>query len=161
MKLSLKIGLVIMISGVIWTSTVFLQAERTAGEMVLHTNHSGETQLQFAGTGIGYYKIYFPQYSGDGVFVQILDDKNNVISEKMVETKMAVNYFDHSNGRHTAKISNLSEGKITLEIEFGSTNSEELTHPGIVIIAGTAIMLVAAYMKMKNYKMAQPDENIS
>lgn len=161
MKLSLKIGLVIMVSGAIWTSIVFLQAERTSEEMILQTNHSDEVQLQFAGTGIGYYKIYFPQYFGDGVFVQILDEKNNVISEKMVETKMSVNYFDHSNGRHTAKISNLSEGKITLEVEFGSTNSEELIHPGIVIIAGTTIMLITAYMKMKYYKMAQPDENIS
>ena len=150
-----------MISGIIWTSIVFMQAEKTTDNIELQTNHSNEIALQFSESGIGYYKIYMSQYLGSGVFVQILDDKNNIISEKMIETKMSINYFDYSNGKHTIKISNLAENKIILEIEFGSTNSEELVYPGTPIIIGTAILLVALYNKMKNYKMAHPDENIS
>ncbi len=161
MKPSLfKIGLIITIVGIIWASIIFSETQKTFQEFTLDTNHSREIGLEFAGLGIGYYKIFIPEFSGDGVFVQILDPKNNVISEKMIETKMSVNYFDFNQGKHTVKISNLSNEKISLEIEFGNTDSENMTYPAITVLGGIVILLGSVYIKMKNYKIAQPDENI-
>jgi len=155
-----KIGLIITISGIVWASVVFSDAQKTIEDITLETNHSREINLEFAGFGIGYYKIFIPEFSGNGVYVQILDSKNNIISEKMIETKMSVNYFDFNQGKHTVKISNLSNEKISLEIEFGNTDSENMTYPAITVLSGIIAILVGGYIKMKNYKIAQPDENI-
>jgi len=155
-----KIGLIIVIAGIVWASIIFSDTQKTFQEFRLDTNHSREIGLEFAGFGIGYYKIFIPEFSGDGVFVQILDPKNNVISEKVIETKMSVNYFDFSQGEYTVKISNLSNKKISLEIEFGDTDSENMTFPAVMVIVGVVIILASVYIKMKNYKMAQPDEKI-
>ena len=161
MKPSLfKIGLVLAVAGMIWASIIFSDTQKTIDEFTLDTNHSKEVELAFAGFGIGYYKIFIPEFAGDGVFVQILDAKNNIISEKVIETKLSVNYFDFKQGEYTVKISNISNEKISLEVEFGDTDSENMIYPAIIVVAGVAIILAAAYSKMKNYKMAQPDEKI-
>lgn len=161
MKPSLfKIGLAITIAGIVWTAFIFSDAQKTTEEFALDTNHSREIELEFAGFGIGYYKIFMPEFSGKGVFVQILDPKNNIVSEKKIETKMSVNYFDFGHGGHTVKVSNLSNEKISLEIEFGSTDSENMTFPAVTVFSGTIIILASAYIKMRNYKIAQPDEKI-
>ncbi len=155
-----KIGLAITVAGMIWASVIFSETQKTIEEFALDTNHSREIELRFAGFGIGYYKIFMPEFSGDGVFVQILDTKNNVISEKKIETKMSVNYFDFSQGEHTVKVSNLSSKKVSLQVEFGSTDSENMTFPAVTVLLGVIVMLVSIYIKMKNYKIAQPDEKI-
>ena len=161
MKLSLfRIGLIITVAGIIWASVLFSDTQKTIQEIKLETNHSKEIKLEFSGLGIGYYKIFIPEFAGRGVFVQVLDPKNNIISEKIIETKMSVNYFDFSRGGHTVKISNIANEKISLEIEFGNTDSENMIYPAITILGGIVMILVASYIKLKNYKIAQPDEKI-
>jgi len=155
-----KIGIAITIAGIIWASVIFSDTQKTTQEFTLDTNHSRDMKLEFTSFGIGYYKIFIPKFSGDGVFVQILDSKNNIISEKMIETKMSVNYFDFDQGQHTVKVSNLSNEKISLEIEFGNTDAENMTFPAVTVLSGIIIVLASIYIKMKNYKIAQPDEKI-
>jgi hypothetical protein len=102
-----------------------------------------------------------PDFAGTGVFVQILDDNYNVISDGVVETKMSVSYFDFEGGNYVAKITNLSDGQMNVEVEFGDTNGREMVIPGIITLVGGLMIVFSIYIKLRDYRMAQPDENIS
>ena len=80
----------------------------------------------------------------------------------MVETKMSVGYFDfEESGSYVMKVTNLSKDQIDLDIELGDTNGREMILPGIVILTGGLMTVVMLYIKLRDYRMAQPDENIS
>ena len=151
-----------MIIGIIWISVLFVEAEKTQDSILLKQSSFFELKSEFVGTDIGYYKILIPEFSGDEIFVQILDPKKNVIQEEKIQTKMSVGYFDFSkNGMHTIKITNISKNQIDLQVEFGNTNSQEMIPAGIMIVIGAVMIIVISYMKIRNYKIEQPDENIS
>ena len=162
MKVSLfKLGLGLTIIGIIWISFVFAETEKTQGTILLKQSNSFELKSEFTGVDIGFYRIYMPEFSGEEVFVQILDTKDNVIREELIRTKMSVGYFDfYEDGTHTIKVTNISKNQINLQVEFGNTKSQEMTPAGILILAGAVTMIVRSYLKIKNYKIEQPDENI-
>ena len=163
MKLSLlKLGLGLTIIGIIWISFIFVETEKTHDTILLKQSDSFELKLEFTGVDIGFYRVYMPEFSGEEVFVQILDTKDNVIQEQKIQTKMSVGYFDfNEDGTHTVKVTNISKNQINLQVEFGNTNSQQMIPAGILILVGAVTMIVMSYLKIKNYKMAQPDENIS
>jgi len=153
---------VLSVIGIILISFVFLQGDRISEEIVLKSNNSHDIELNFDGKGIGYYKIFMPEFAGNQVFIQILDKNQNIISEEIVQTKMSVGYFDfEKSGIYTAKITNPSENQINLQVEFGDANSENMIPPGVMILVGGVMIIVSSYMRLKNYKIEQPDENIS
>ena len=156
-----KLGLVLTIIGIIWISFVFAETEKTQGTILLKQSNSFELKSEFTGVDIGFYRIYMPEFAGEEVFVQILDTKDNVIREELIQTKMSVGYFDfYEDGTHTIKVTNISKNQINLQVEFGNTKSQEMTPAGILILAGAVTMIVRSYLKIKNYKIEQPDENI-
>jgi len=163
MKISaFKIGLVLVIIGMVWVSVIFNETEKNHEDTLLKKSSSIESKLEFTGTDIGYYKIYMPEFNNESVFVQILDKNLNVIQEQKVNTKFSVAYFDFSkNGVYTIKVSNISENSINVQIEFGDTHSQKMVAPGIMILVGSLIMMLISYLKIKNYNIEQPDENIS
>mgnify|MGYP000220373969 FL=1 len=163
MKISaFKIGLVLVIIGMIWVSVIFNETEKNHEDTLLKKSSSIESKLEFTGADIGYYKIYMPEFNNESVFVQILDKNLNVIQEQKVNTKFSVAYFDFSkNGVYTIKVSNISENSINVQIEFGDTHSQKMIAPGIMILVGSLIMMLISYLKIKNYNIEQPDENIS
>ena len=163
MKISaFKIGLVLVIIGMIWVSVIFNETEKNHEDTLLKKSSSIESKLEFTGADIGYYKIYMPEFNDESVFVQILDKNLNVIQEQKVNTKFSVAYFDFSkNGVYTIKVSNISENSINVQIEFGDTHSQKMVAPGIMILVGSLIMMLISYLKIKNYNIEQPDENIS
>ena len=163
MKISaFKVGLVLVVIGMIWVSVIFNETEKNHDSVVLQKSNSIESKLDFSGVGIGYYKIYIPEFSNQNVFVQILDKNLNVIQEQKVNTKFSVAYFDfNKDGIYTIKVSNISENSINLQIEFGDTHSQKMVTPGIMILLGSLIMMLISYLKIKNYNIEQPDENIS
>ena len=163
MKISpFKIGLVLVIVGMIWISIIFANTEKSYDETILKQSSSFEIKLQFSGTDIGFYKIHMSEFAGEGVFLQILDISDNVIQEQIIQTRMSVGYFDfNEDGEYTVKVTNLAKNQVSLEVEFGNTNSKEMIPAGIMILVGAISMIVMSYLKIKNYKMAQPDENIS
>jgi len=114
------------------------------------------------GKDIAYYKILIPKFSGDGIFVQIMDQNHNVLSDGVVQTKMSVGYFDFkTSGIYEIKITNLSNQQMKLDVEFGDTNGREMIIPGIITLAGGLIIVITLYIKLRNYRIEQPDENIS
>ena len=163
MKISpFKVGLVLVIIGMVGVSLTFNETEKTHDSVLLKESNSFKTKSEFTGSDIGYYKFYMPEFSGEEIFVQILDTKDNIIQEQRVQTKMSVGYFDFSeNGIHTLKVTNISKNPINLQIEFGNTNSQKMLPTGIMILAGALLMIIISYFKIKNYKIEQPEENIS
>ena len=156
-----KLGLVLTIIGIIWISFVFAETEKTQGTILLKQFNSFEIKSEFTGVYIGFYRVYMPEFAGEEVFVQILDTKDNVIREELIQKKMSVGYFDfYEDGTHTIKVTNISKNQINLQVEFGNTESQEMTPAGILILAGAVTMIVISYLKIKNYKIEQPDENI-
>ena len=161
-NLGIKIGFVLVIIGVIWTSLVFNETEKIYDSVLLEKSNSFETKIEFIGSDIGYYKFYMPEFSGNEIFVQVLDTKNNIIQEQKIQTKMSVGYFDFSkNGTHTLKITNISKDIINLQMELGNTNSQKMFPSGIMILVGAVLIIITSYFKIKNYKIEQPEANIS
>jgi len=162
-KISLfKLGLGLAIIGIVWISFIFVETEKTHDTILLKQSNSFELKSEFTGIDIGFYRIYMPEFAGEEVFVQILDGKNNVIQEELIQTKMSVGYFDFSDdGTHTIKVTNISKNQINLQVEFGNTNSQQMIPAGVLILVGAVSMIVMSYLKIKNYKIEQPEENIS
>ena len=163
MKISpFKIGLILVIAGMIWTGLIFDETGKKHDSILLEQSNSFEVKSEFFGSDIGYYKLYMPEFGGEEIFVQILDTNENVIEEQMVQTKMSVGYFYfNENGEHIVKITNIAKNPIDIQIEFGNTNSQKMLPSGIMVLAGALLMMIMSYMKIKNYKIEQPEENIS
>lgn len=157
-----KIGLILVIVGIVWTALIFNETEKKYDSAMLKESSSFEAKQEFSGTDIGYFKLFMPEFSGEEVFVQILDTKDNVIQEQMVQTKMSVGYFDfNGDGKYTMKITNIAKNSINVQIEFGNTNSQKMVPSGIMVFVGAIIMMIISYLKIKNYSIEQPEENIS
>ncbi len=155
-------GIGLTILGMVWLSVVFNEGDRVSESFLLKSSDSTEIEMNLEGKDIGYYKIFLPEFSGEGVFVQILDQNQNIISDEIVETKMSVGYFDFEvGGTYVAKITNLSNDQINLEVEFGDSNGREMIMPGIVTLAGGLMIVISLYIKLRYYRIEQPDENIS
>lgn len=155
-----KIGIGLTIIGMVWLSVVFYQGDKISEKFSIKSSDSAEIEMYFEGKDIGYYKIFMPEFAGEGVFVQILDKNQNVISDGIVETKMSVGYFDFEGGIHTAKITNLSNDQMNLEVELGDPNGREMIIPGIVTLVGGLIIIITSFIKLRDYRIEQPDENI-
>ena len=140
----------LVVIGMIWVSVIFNETGKNHDSTLLKESNSIESKLEFSGIGIGYYKIYMPEFNNENVFIQILDKNLNVIQEQKVNTKFSVAYFDFDkDGVYTIKVSNISENTIDLQIEFGDTHSQKMVTPGIMILLGSLIMMLVSYLKIK------------
>ncbi|NND87093.1 MAG: hypothetical protein HKM23_07210 [Nitrosopumilus sp.] len=163
MKISLfKIGIALVVVGSVWIAFVFAESEKIHDNVILKESNSFELKSTFAGSDIGFYKVYMSEFAGEEVFTQILDTSDNVIEEQVIQTKMSVGYFDfNKDGTYSIKITNISKNPIDLQVEFGNTNSKQMTPAGVLIFVGAVTVIVMAFFKIKNYNIEQPDENIS
>ena len=162
MRLTLfKISILLIIIGVSGTGVVFSEAERVTEIMLLKQNESDDISMFFEANDIGYHKVTIPEFEGQGVFYRIVDENYDTISKGIVETKMSIRYFDvKETGVYTMVMTNLAQEKMNYEVEIGSTNAIIISIPAGVMFVGGLLLLFASYMKLKNYRIAQPDENI-
>ena len=162
-KVSLfKIGLGLLVAGIIWTALIFDEAEKMHDSVLLKHNTSFGLESEFVGEDVGFYKIHMVEFAGEEVFIQVLDAKDNVIREEKIQTRMSVGYFDFAeDGVYKVKVLNISKASVELQVEFGNTNSKKMTPSGVLILVGAVTMMVMAYIRIKNYKIEQPEENIS
>ena len=158
----LRIGSVLVLAGGIWLAAAFGEGQKVTGGDVLERGGSFEVGLEFAGDGIGFYRIEMPGFDGrQTVFVQVLDPGGNVVGEKMVQTRMSVEYFDYGgDGTYAIRITNVSDGAAGVQAELGDTNSDGMLLPGIVTLAGSLTLIATSYFWLRDYSMAHPDENI-
>ena len=151
----------LIIIGASGTGVVFSEAERVAEIMLLKQNESDDISMFFEANDIGYHKVTIPEFEGQGVFYRIVDENYDTISKGIVETKMSIRYFDvKETGVYTMVMTNLAQEKMNYEVEIGSTNAIIISIPAGVMFVGGLLLLFASYMKLKNYRIAQPDENI-
>jgi len=162
MKLSLfKIGLILTILGVILSAYTFSENHKISQSFSLDSSQTKTLDVGLIGEDIGFYKISLPSL-GDSVFVQIQNSKESVITDKKIETKSAVNYFDFRDSDiYTIKVTNLSENSLIVDVEFGQTNVSEMKYSGIIVLVGIILMIFSSYNYLKNHKIAQPEENSS
>ena len=161
MKLSLfKISILLVIIGASGTGIVFSESDKTEQFMTLKQTESDELSLYFEAEDIGYYKITIPEFEGQGVFYRIVDDDHDTVSKGISETKMSIRYFDvKESGMYTMIITNLSQEKMDYEIEIGSTDANKIMIPAGIMFVGGLLLLFTSFMKLKNYRIEQPDEN--
>ena len=111
-----KIGIILSIIGIIWISAIFIESNKISEEFILESQHSHKIQIDLEGAGIGYYKIFMPEFLKYEIFVQVLDENKNIISEKNIETKMSVSYFDfEQSGKYTTNIVNTLEHPMDIQ----------------------------------------------
>ena len=157
-----KIGLALVIVGIVWTGFIFDETEKRYDSIILKQSNSFEVKSEFYGSDIGYYKLYMPEFSGERIFVQVLDMRGNVIKEQSIQTKLSVEYFDFDEtAKYTLKITNIAKDQVGIQVEFGNTNSQKMVPSGVMILVGALVIMVTSYLKIKNYKIEQPEANIS
>ena len=162
MRLSLfKISILLIIIGASGTGIIFSESDKLYKFMTLKQTESNEISLYFDAEDIGYYKITMPEFEGQGVFYRIVDDNYYTVSKGISETKMSIRYFDvKESGMHTIILTSLSQEKMYYEIEIGNTDSNKIIIPAGIMFVGGLLLLFTSFMKLKNYRIEQPDENI-
>ena len=162
MRLSLfKISIFLVIIGASGTGIIFSESDKIQQVMTLNQTEFNEVSLFFEAEDIAYYKITIPEFEGQGVFYRIVDEDQNTISKGISETKMSIRYFDvKESGVHTMIVTNLSQESMKYEIEIGSTDANKIIIPAGIMFVGGLLLLFTSFMKLKNYRTEQPDENI-
>jgi hypothetical protein len=162
MRLSLfKISILLVIIGASGTGIIFSESDKIQQVMTLNQTEFNEVSLFFEAEDIAYYKITIPEFEGQGVFYRIVDEDQNTISKGISETKMSIRYFDvKESGMHTMIVTNLSQESMKYEIEIGSTDANKISIPAGIMFVGGLLLLFTSFMKLKNYRTEQPDENI-
>ena len=162
MRLSLfKISILLVIIGASGTGIIFSESDKIQQVMTLNQTEFNEVSLFFEAEDIAYYKITIPEFEGQGVFYRIVDEDQNTISKGISETKMSIRYFDvKESGTHTMIVTNLSQESMRYEIEIGSTDANKIMIPAGIMFVGGLLLLFTSFMKLKNYRTEQPDENI-
>ncbi len=129
--------------------------------MLLKQIESDGISQYFEAGDIAYHKISIPEFEGQGVFYRIVNEDYDTISKGIAETKMSIRYFDvKESGAYTIILTNLAQEKMNYEVEIGSTNAIMISMPAGVMFVGGLLLLFTSYMKLKNYRTEQPDENI-
>ena len=162
MKLSLfKISILLIIIGASGTIIVFSESEKLERFMTVTQTESDEISLYFEAGDIGYHKVTILEFDGQGVFYRIVDDNYDIISKGLIQTKMSIRYFDvKESGMYTMILSNTAKEKVNYQVEIGSTDSMNISIPAGVMFVGGLLLLFTSYIKLKNYRTEQPDENI-
>jgi hypothetical protein len=162
MRLSIfKISILLIIIGASGTGIIFSEADRSSQLMSLKQTESEQISMFFEENDIGYFTITNPEFQGQGVYFRIVDENFDTISKGIAETKMSIRYFDvKESGIYTIILTNLAQEKMSYEVEIGSTNALIISIPAGVMFVGGLLLLFSSYMKLKNYRIAQPDENI-
>lgn len=157
---SFRIGIILIIIASIWISVVFSGSEKISYTTNLESKENIDLELNLAKDGIGFYTITIPHYAKHVLFVQILDSNGNVITDKKIATKMAVNYFEFSHGgRYVMEITNISDEPVEIQAYFGNTNASELFIPVFVSFFGAGFVIFSGYKKLSNHSTAHPEEN--
>jgi len=158
---SFKISILLIVIGASGTGVVFSDADRLLEMISLKQTESHQMSMYFEENDIGYYRITISEFQGQGVFFRIVDENYDTVSKGIAETKMSIRYFDvKESGIYTIVLTNLAQEKMNYEVEIGSTNALIISIPTGVMFVGGLLLLFTSYMKLKNYRIAQPDENM-
>jgi len=156
-----KLSILLIVIGASGTGIVFSDAPKTEQQMTLEESQIRQMSLFFEQNDVGYHTIFIPEFEGQGVFFRVVDPEFETISKGLIQTKMSIGYFDvKESGMYTVLLTNLAQKEMNYEVEIGSTAAQDIIIPAGVMFAGGLLLLFASYLKLKNYRTEQPDENI-
>lgn len=156
-----KLSILLIVIGASGTGIVFSDAPKTEQQMTLEESQIRQMSLFFEQDDVGYHTIFIPEFEGQGVFFRVVDPEFETISKGLIQTKMSIGYFDvKESGMYTVLLTNLAQKEMNYEVEIGSTAAQHIIIPAGVMFAGGLLLLFASYLKLKNYRTEQPDENI-
>lgn len=156
-----KLSILLIVIGASGTGIVFSDAPKTEQQMTLEESQIKQMSLFFEKGDIGYHTIFISEFDGQGVFFRVVDPEFGTISKGLIQTKMSIGYFDvKESGMYTVLLTNLAQKEMNYEVEIGSTAAQDIIIPAGVMFAGGLLLLFASYVKLKNYRTEQPDENI-
>lgn len=118
---------------------------------------SNSMSLDLQGSGIGFYEISSNQYN-NSILVKVFGTNGDYLGMKTITNKETVNYFvfDHT-GEYTLELTNLSVNPVQLTVEFGDTKYQEFAIPSSMILVGSCLLVLAGYMRLRGYIIAQPE----
>ena len=154
---SFKNGIIIVSIGVVWMWLIFSDGINESELISINPQKSKTFDIALTGQGIAFYEINIKNYQQNPLFVQVLDQKGNIIAEQKIHTILSENFFNFNNkGNYVIIITNFSEKNIEFSIRYGDTKLEELLIPEIVTFVGSNILIYATFRRMKYYSIAQP-----
>lgn len=156
-----RIGTSLLVIASIWIGIAFSDNEKMSYSKKLDAKDILSLDLHLTDSGLGFYTVTIPDYSQQILFVQILDPHGNIIADKKIATKMAINYFKFSqSGKYMMDITNLSEKPVEFQVQIGNTQVSELIVPVVIAFVGAAVIAFSGYKRLSQ-RTAQPEENIS
>jgi len=157
---ALKIGMVLVIIGSVWTGIIFSNAIKESKNIVLERLDSAKISVDLTGDGIGYYVISTDSYNNI-LLAKILDSQGHYIDIKRITNKITVNYFPFDRtGDFSLEITNFDDRQVKLATEIGDTKFQGFVIPASIVLLGTILLVFSGYKKLYAYITAQPDENI-
>ncbi|MGI0047533.1 MAG: hypothetical protein ACREBB_10175 [Nitrosotalea sp.] len=152
-----KIGIIVVAIGSIWMGVVFSSSIKDSKNFNIDKMDSDSMSLDLQGSGIGFYEISSNQYN-NSILVKILGTNGDYLGMKTITNKETVNYFvfDHT-GEYTLELTNLSANPVQLSVEFGDTRYQEFSIPSSMILIGACLLVLAGYMRLRSYIIAQPE----
>lgn len=152
------VALVLLAAGAAGCAHVFLDGPRGGGELELGPSETGSVEAFLYGTG--YRQVHMPWFDGQALLVRVADSSGNLISDGIVQTRMAVDYFEAGEaGRYTVIVTNVSQKPVAVEVAVGGADAARLAWPGGAAAAGVSLFAMWGCLRAVRYITAQPDEN--
>ena len=137
---------------------VFLDGPHADGALELGPSETGA--LEVRADGLGYRQVHMPGFAGQALLVRVADPGGNLISDGIVQTRMAVDYFEAAEaGPHSVIVTNVSDGPVRVELSAGSIDRERMAWPAGAVAGGAAMAAAWAFLRAVRYMTAQPEEN--
>ncbi len=155
------IGIILFTLGLIVSGYIFEISSKETKNITLGISDSGSVSIKLEGKGLGFYFITSNNYQNN-ILVKVLDSSGNLLDIKKITNKATINYFhfEHSD-QVTLELSNLSDIPVQVSMTIGDTKFDKVILPILLMILGTSFLIFSGYRKLKNYIIAQPDENSS
>lgn len=137
---------------------VFLDGPHGAAAMELGPSETGS--LEISADGLGYRQVHMPGFAGQALLVRVADPDGNLISDGIVQTRMAVDYFEaREAGAHSVIVTNVSDEAVGVELAAGSMDRDRMAWPAGAAGAGAALLAAWGCLRAVRYMTAQPEEN--
>lgn len=137
---------------------VFLDGPHAQYAAELGPSETGS--LDVPADGLGYRQVHMPGFAGQALLVRVADPDGNLISDGIVQTRMAVDYFEATEaGAHSVIVTNISGEPVGVELAAGSMDPDRMAPPAGAAVAGAAALAAWGCLRAVRYMTAQPEEN--
>ena len=151
-------ALAALLAGSAGCAQAFLDGDHAAASLELGPSETGS--LDVSAGGLGYRQVHMPAFAGQALLVRVAGPGGNLISDGVVQTRMAVDYFEAGEaGAHSVIVTNVSDEAVGVELAAGSIDPDRMAWPAGAAGAGAAMLAAWGFLRAARYMTAQPEEN--